>query len=977
MFQTAGVCFSRKKSSMNIFTVILLILFSNMMLPQAEEDSVLHKNGEFALLWNGDSLQAEKGGANLPENGVPYAVLKGQPGLLALGTLDLSGKHGSVLSGGSSVRLKGSASRMSEKKHSGHSDNGLSKLYKYIHSLEKEGGGYGWEDQYDAHLTPTFASVGILFLLDELPGDRQPLCDFFRNGHPQRNPDNREAGNSGTELRNLVYQQVQGLMWLGCSAEAFKQEVLAWDSQEGNNANFERSGYPVFMQEMMAPVVRGLLGLEQDEFIRTYLISRRRDNGSFNNAPAISLTNRDSGNPPAAGSNSNLKAGDQRGNKTVQNGDGTDERTKKTLRNVPIKITGGDGGDGNILNTWWGLYGIYALDGYADLYKVSAGKTDRYEKGSLSAGADGMDMRETDQIESVVNRATDAMGDVSPYARSAYSGDLNPLALKNRTVQWLQKSQRSTGGFSHQPDPQIGTNEEVAYTWAGIKALDLLGAEPLDRGGAILYLLSLQNRDGGFGNRPGLPSTPMASFYALDALYTLGAFSELQRNRTPGIKKAGSVLPGCKNATDIRNSDRIDSSSASRTAGQINVSGSINPDPKVAPDKAAPLRKEYSDGTVPDYSDYNIYTVQFQAPGSGSPQEAVMLAERLNIHLWGAKNAEAAWIEAAQEIADEKNVPVHFFHSNEDYGKHLEVEGMGSFNHLFDPFFPVERAYTSPRWSLRQPYYFTLAEFQEEYAEPLLQDNGGLIWQVSNNEPLTRILLDESVNNGGFSAISTIHFDQNFLFWLPHLYQYRYQLPFVALQDFHGTESWWWTDELMHYRNLYLARAPGYDAMMEAVRENRIVAVRHDALSGHRTRMLGGGPGVQTAIINRTEEWRWWEDESGKLTYPPAAVSLIRPEDSYEKKTPDTGVMIRIRTRHNGKRGVLREPVTELTRLLINGVEVQADYTEESDRRDRLADVYYLYNWIEVEPGLHQVEATLKETHSGQSHVIKIPFLYE
>lgn len=48
-----------------------------------------------------------------------------------------------------------------------------SAVLKYIENkLAKGGIGYGWEDQPDGHLTPTFAAIGILNHLNELPSNR-------------------------------------------------------------------------------------------------------------------------------------------------------------------------------------------------------------------------------------------------------------------------------------------------------------------------------------------------------------------------------------------------------------------------------------------------------------------------------------------------------------------------------------------------------------------------------------------------------------------------------------------------------------------------------------------------------------------------------------------------------------------------------------------------------------------------------------
>jgi prenyltransferase beta subunit len=49
-------------------------------------------------------------------------------------------------------------------------------LLQYItRNLAKTDGGYGWDDQPDSHLEPTFAVVGILNDINKLPTDRSPL----------------------------------------------------------------------------------------------------------------------------------------------------------------------------------------------------------------------------------------------------------------------------------------------------------------------------------------------------------------------------------------------------------------------------------------------------------------------------------------------------------------------------------------------------------------------------------------------------------------------------------------------------------------------------------------------------------------------------------------------------------------------------------------------------------------------------------
>lgn len=670
------------------------------------------------------------------------------------------------------------------------------KIIGYIESkLQKNDGGYGWEDQYDGHLTPTFAVTGILYHLGSLSHDRQALADYMKTRHPQKGP-NKEAGPSGTEMRNLVYQQVQALTWLDSDASQFKEEVSGWKTQARKLANYEKGGNPVFMQEMMAPVCRYLLGLPQDQEMISYILERRRPNGSFNNIPA------------------------------------------------------NDGGDGNIMNTYWGIYGLSVL---------------------------------TETID-----------------------------LKEETIMWIQDCQLNNGGFTHQPDPEIGVNDDVAYTWAAVKALKILDAEPASIRMCVKYLLSLQNDDGGFGNRPGWHSTPMATYYAVEALKELGALPELEGER----KNTNTTRPANQNI----------------------------------------------------FNGYRIFTVQFQAHGVGSPKEAVYMADKFKIDLWGSKNASKEWLQEAQRIADEKSVKTLFFHSDEDHDTDFKIEGQGSFSHILDPAYPAGSDFTY------KPGEINWEGFKLGYLEPLLENDGALLLQVSNNEPLSRILLDESVNREGYAAISTIHFSQNFLFWLPHLNQYRYKLPFVALQDAHGPESWWWMHELAAYRTLFIAKEPTYQGLTEALKNNWIVAVRHDEVSGYKTRMLGGAGGVQEFVRRSEDQWRWWDKETSAMTKPKAVITVVKPSDVFEEGRPETGMIVRIRTRWQSVRQNLQKPEVKLDRVEIDGKEVECAYAQR-EGRNTISDAFYTYAIPDPAEGEHVVKAYVTDLNTGKSEIITERFI--
>lgn len=667
-------------------------------------------------------------------------------------------------------------------------------LLNYIQSkLSKPDGGYGWEDQYDSHLTPTFAVTGILHTINALPANKSQLAEFIRTHHPQKGP-NKEAGPSGSNMRNLIYEQIQAILWLGGDVSSFKEEVKSWKSQAGVLANYEGHGYGGLFQETMTPICSNLVGspMQNGQEFLHYLQNCRRTNGSFNNAPTSA------------------------------------------------------GGDGNILNTYWSLCAQNAL--------------------------------------------------------------ASPVELREETVSWLQACQLKNGGFTHQPDPKLGVNDDVIYTWAGVKALQLLGAKPKNVSSTINYLISLRNADGGFGDRPGLHSTPVASYYAIDALKTLNSISALDKSSKPRV-----------------------------------------------------LSEPF-----PDFSGYKAYSVQFQASGNGSPMEAVMLADSLNIDLWGVKYPVSGWVAAAQKIADEKKVPVTFFIANEPHDNELIIPGMGSFNHVLDYIAPAK---DSVHFSDRS----TFDELRNTTLRQLKNANGGLMLQVSNNEPLARILLDESLNNFGYLAISTVHFGQNFMFWLPYLAEYRYRLPLVTLQDAHGIESWWWADELTNHRTVFIAKEPTYDALITALKNNWIAGVRHDSISDFKTRMFGGTEAARQFISAQEAKWKWWSTPN-KLIRPQAALTVITKDDLFEAGRPENGVNVRIRCRWNSVRQALKSPAIRLEKLIIDGQAVQAEEVISKGRNGQTFDAYYLYKWGNPGKGGHLIEATVKNLNTNVMQTYKKTF---
>lgn len=653
----------------------------------------------------------------------------------------------------------------------------------YMESLARPDGGYGWSDQPDSHLTPTFAVIGAYQALGRPVPRPDAAAAFVITRHPIRGKHAETQGHAA-ELRTFIFEQIQALLWLGKDANSLRAEVAKWTKPSTYPAYYEKAGRPILRQETMALVCRRLLAMPMADVsaeLIDYLASRRRATGSFNNTPAS------------------------------------------------------DGSDGHVMNTLWGL------------------------------------------------QAMDALG---------RGGELRDAA-----VAWLRSCQLPGGGFTWQPKPPFAGIDDIAYTWAAVRALALLGSAPADREACIRYLWSLWNEDGGFGDRPGLPSDPAATWRALDALAALGAL----RDPAPAPK--------------------------------------MRPAPRPAP--------------LPD--GLRVFTAQIEAPGSGSPSAAVDLARALGIHLWGAKNADPAWPVRAGEIARQRGVGVTFFTANEEYGTYINIPGIGVYSHMADVMAPAGAA-IGPSLSGKDTDW---PGFRRDRIEPLERAAGRMVWQICDNEEAARLLLDDSAERGGYAAISTFHFGcWNMAYTLPFVLSYRGRIPLVSLQDAHGSEPWWWADNLAGFRTLFLAAEPTWDGWLRALKERWVVAVRHDAVTQFRTRMMGGGPGVREFVISREAEWKWWGDRPDDIRRPGLSVAAVAPDDRFEAARPAEGVAICIRTRWVcGNLANPRQPVVELEGLTVDGRPAETRLVEKKDAKGILTDRYHVFAMAAPSPGRHTAVA--------------------
>ncbi|MDP3072588.1 MAG: prenyltransferase/squalene oxidase repeat-containing protein [Opitutaceae bacterium] len=483
-------------------------------------------------------------------------------------------------------------------------------------------------------------------------------------------------------------------------------------------------------------------------------------------------------------------------------------------------------------------------------------------------------------------------------------------------IEWLRACQLPNGGFTFQPQPSFGGVDDVAYVSAAVRALQLLGAAPARPEACIGYIHSLANADGGFADRPGWLSNATATFHALDTLAALSALDTLHVvKRRPA--RSRTALP----------------------------------------------------------ADLKIFSAQIEAHGTGSPADAVELARGLQIDLWGAKKSSRAWRDRFAAIAAERRVPVTLFTSDEEHGTWVDIPGFGTYSHMSDVIAPASADIGAPvgldRATARAVSW---EEFRTRRLAPLTRADGRLIWQFGENEPLMRMVLDDSVARGGFAAISTYHFgNPDFLNSQPFLNRWRGRLPFVALQDAHGAEPWYFADFTTGFRTLFLATEPTWAGWLNALKQNWTVPVRRDVWTKGVTWMHSGSDEVLEFVRARETEWRWWDNP--QRARPLVSIVPVRPHDEFEAGRPESGINLRVRCAWSSNYlGALRTPLAELVKLIVDGREVEPVLIEQKWTTKQPGEHahHYALSGREAE-GEHAVTAVVREiaTQKETTHTIR------
>ena len=154
---------------------------------------------------------------------------------------------------------------------------------------------------------------------------------------------------------------------------------------------------------------------------------------------------------------------------------------------------------------------------------------------------------------------------------------------------------------------------------------------------------------------------------------------------------------------------------------------------------------------------------------------------------------------------------------------------------------------------------------------------------------------------------------------------------------------------------------------MEALRNNWIVGVRHDATNGFKTQLAAGSNVVREHVMNRQSQWRWWGEESSQMNRPWASLVVLTSEDILEEAHPQDGVTLRLRCWWDTEPfGVPKNQVVDLVSLEIDANKVEPQLVRLPPKRDFRGDIYHKCHISADKKGRHTAVATLLMIKTGK-----------
>jgi prenyltransferase beta subunit len=371
---------------------------------------------------------------------------------------------------------------------------------------------------------------------------------------------------------------------------------------------------------------------------------------------------------------------------------------------------------------------------------------------------------------------------------------------------FVQQCQSRSGAFRPRlAEAGYGLEEDIYYTWAALQTLAALGQTVPLAAACGAWINSLQNADGGFGDKPGWRSRLYSTYYAVHALALLGA------------------------------------------AGKPSI---------VAKVRTVEVPRPIPDGEFHIYQGLNKMPVCTPADLPG------LLRRKLN--LIAVKSDEFPLAESLRAACQQQRLPLDAVLCVEAY-PHRALRGADVLldhvaNFTLNPSWSEEQRAIWRRLDERGRLGLPWAEYQAQVLRPA-QELGSLVYPEQDFEmELAYEAYDAGVaGSSGYRAMLAGFnwIPRDFVRVFPWRERYVDKLTMVADCDAHGDLAKW-SPQLDSTRHLYIATGPSYAEYLEAAAAGRVVCaiVGAEGVASGVT-YYGPAPAVEY-VRERIGQWRWW-----------------------------------------------------------------------------------------------------------------------
>ena len=373
-------------------------------------------------------------------------------------------------------------------------------------------------------------------------------------------------------------------------------------------------------------------------------------------------------------------------------------------------------------------------------------------------------------------------------------------------AKFVHECQIDSGAYRWHPTINGQGNEaDVYYTWAALNVLANLQKAPQKQKQMLSWLNSLQNYDGGFGDKPGWRSRLYSTYYAVRALQLLTG------EATAGIQTKHVEVPVPVTIAD----------------GEFQIYQGLNKMPVCTPDDLGELRQR----------GFNLLALK------------------------SADFQQAAPLLAAIE---QKQLPMDVVMCPEAYPHAAWQKGGLLLNHIgnitLDPRWNEQQKAIWAAADEAGKKKLSWVEYETQVIQPL-RKLGCLVYPEHEFEmELGYSAYDAGVSGTGYNAVLA-GFNwapRDFVRVFPWRERYTDKLTPVADADAHG-DLQKWSPQLDHTRHLYLAKGPTYADFLDAAAHGRVVCVIY-APEGVASGVSYYGPAAAVEYVKKRQAaWQWWK----------------------------------------------------------------------------------------------------------------------